>query len=60
MKFYLMGNGRLIAEANRGTIKSAILRLQEEDWVKKQGGICQIVEYAEPHAIYFALRVEEA
>lgn len=54
MKFYLMGNGNLIAEANRGTTKKAILKLQEAEWARKQGGICQIVEYTEPRAIYFA------
>ena len=54
MTFYLMGNGKLIPEAGRGTIKKAIKALQQQAWVIKQGGICQIVEYTEERAIYFA------
>ena len=55
MKFYLMGNGNLIAEANRGVTRKAITKLQEQDWVKKQGGICNIIDYTEPRAIFFAM-----
>jgi len=55
MKFYLMGNGRLIAEAGRGTTRKAILELQEKKWVKQQGGICKILEYTEDRAIFSAL-----
>ena len=58
MKFYLMGNGNLIAEAHRGTTKKAIIKLQQEQWAMRQGGICRIVEYTEPRAIYFAMRKE--
>ena len=55
MIFYRMATGKLIAEANRGTTKKAIKKLQDEEWAKKQGGICEIAEYTEPHAIYFAM-----
>ncbi len=55
VKFYEMGNGRFIAEAGRGTKRKDIIKLQEEEWARKQGGICRIVDYTEPHAIYFAL-----
>jgi len=55
MKFYQMGNGNLIPVANRGTDKKDIVKLQEYEWARKQGGICGIIEYSEPRAIYFAL-----
>lgn len=58
MKFYLMGNGRHIAEAGRGTSKKAILALQKKEWARRQGGICRIVELIEERAIYFALKGE--
>ena len=54
MYFYEMGTGRLIAEAGRGITNKAIRKLQETDWAKKQGGICRILEYTEPRAIFFA------
>lgn len=53
-KFYAMGNGNLIAVVKRDTTKKAISDLQQTDWAKRQGGICNIVEYTEPRAIYFA------
>ena len=53
MKFYLMGNGKLIAEANRGISKKQVAGLQRQPWAISQGGICQIVEYNEERAIYF-------
>jgi hypothetical protein len=53
-KFYLMDNGNLIEEAGRGITKKAINALQQTEWAKKQGGICNIVEYTEPRAIHFA------
>ena len=56
MKFYLMGTGRYIAEAGRGTTKKAIIALQELSWAKKQGGICEVVKLTEPRAIFFAVR----
>jgi len=56
MKFYEMGNGNLIAEANRGTTKKKIIALQETDWARRQGGICGIRDITEPRAIYFAQR----
>ena len=57
-KFYTMGNGRYIAEAGRGTCKTAILKLQKEEWARKQGGICNVVELTEPRAIFFAQKGE--
>ena len=59
MKFYEMGNGNLIAEANRGTTKKAIIKLQKTEWAKKQGGICGIREITEPRAIYFTKSLNE-
>jgi hypothetical protein len=56
MKFYEMGNGNFIAEAGRGTTSKKIRELQNEEWARKQGGICRITEYTEPHAIFFAER----
>ena len=52
-KFYEMGNGNMIAEAGRGTNKKAIIKLQKNEWARKQGGICAIIEITEPRAIYF-------
>ena len=54
-KFYEMGNGNLIAEANRGVSKIAIIKLQENEWARKQGGICAVKEITEPRAIYYAI-----
>jgi len=54
MLFYKMGNGRLIPVAHRGTGRKEILKLQEEDWARSQGGICAVISYNEPRAIYFA------
>ena len=51
-----MGNGNIIAEAGRGIKKKDILKLQENEWARKQGGICNILEYTEEHAVFFALR----
>ena len=56
MKFYLMGNGKYIAEAGRGTNKKAIRKLQEQEWARKQGGICKIVDLTDARAIYFAMK----
>jgi len=56
VKFYEMGDGGYIAVAGRGTTKKTILKLQEQEWARKRGGICRIVEYTEPHAIWFAER----
>lgn len=55
MKFYEMGNGNLIAVGDRGTTIKAIRKLQDEEWARKQGGICDVREYTEEHAIYFAM-----
>lgn len=55
VKFYEMGNGNLIAEAGRGVDKKSIRRLQENEWARKQGGICGIRELTESRAIWFAL-----
>ena len=49
-----MGNGNYIAEAHRGITPKAIERLQQQEWARKQGGICRIIELTEPRAIYFA------
>ncbi|GAH72614.1 unnamed protein product [marine sediment metagenome] len=57
MLFYKMGNGRLIAVANRGTSRKKIKKLQKEKWARNQGGICAVISYTEPHAIYFANKV---
>ena len=56
MLFYKMGNGKLIPVAHRGTSRREIVKLQREEWANKQGGICQVISYTEPHAIYFALK----
>jgi len=56
MLFYKMGNGRLIAVANRGTSRKEIKKLQKEEWARSQGGICAVISYTEPHAIYFAMK----
>lgn len=55
VKFYRMGNGNLIAEGGRGTTRKVIRGLQEREWARRQGGICEIVDYTEPHAVFFAL-----
>ena len=54
VKFYAMGNGNMIAEAGRGITRRKIEELQKTEWARKQGGICNIVEYTEPRAIFFA------
>ena len=56
MLFYKMGNGKLIPVAHRGTSRKEIKALQKKDWAKSQGGICAVISYTEPHAIYFALK----
>ncbi len=56
MLFYEMGNGNLIAEAGRGTTKAAIIKLQKNEWARKQGGICGIRTITEYRAIYFAMK----
>ncbi len=54
MLFYQMGNGKKIPVANRGTSRKEIKALQNEEWAKRQGGICAVISYTEPRAIYFA------
>jgi hypothetical protein len=57
MKFYQMGNGKLIDAAGRPTdLNSRAFKkmIDEQEWTQRNGGICGIVEYTEPHAIYFA------
>ncbi len=56
MLFYKMGNGNLIPVANRGTSRRKIMSLQNEEWVRSQGGICTVINYTEPRAIYFATK----
>ncbi len=56
MLFYKMGNGKLIPVATRGTSRKEIKALQNEEWAKSQGGICAIISYTEPRAIYFATK----
>jgi len=58
MLFYKMGNGKLIAVAHRGTSRKQIKKLQDEEWARHQGGICAVISYTEPHAIYFANKEE--
>ena len=48
-----MGNGNLIAEADRGITKKAIIELKKKDWARKQGGICRIINYAESRAVFY-------
>lgn len=55
VKFYEMGNGKFIAEAGRGTTPKKIRELQKEEWTRKNGGICRIVDYTEPHALFLAM-----
>ena len=52
--FYEMANGTFIVEAGRGITKQAIKKFQKEEWARKRGGICRIVEFTEPRAIFFA------
>ncbi len=59
MLFYKMGNGNLIPVANRGTSRKQILKLQQEEWARRQGGICTVISYTEQHAIYFATKQSE-
>jgi len=56
MLFYKMGNGKLIPVAHRGTSRRETKKLQDEEWARHQGGICAVISYTEPHAIYFALK----
>ncbi len=56
MLFYKMGNGKLLAVANRGTSRKQIKALQKHEWARSQGGICSFIIYTEPHAIYFATK----
>jgi len=56
MLFYKMGNGRLIPVAHRGTSLREIKELQKQEWARSQGGICAVISYTEPHAIYFAMK----
>lgn len=56
MLFYKMGNGKLIPVANRGTGRREIKALQNEEWARRQGGICAVINYTEPRAIYFATK----
>jgi len=53
-RFFEMGNGNLIECAGRGKTEKEIEELQQEEWVKKQGGITWISKYTSPRAIYFA------
>lgn len=56
MLFYKMGNGKLIPVAHRGTSRKEIKALQNETWARSQGGICAVISYTEPHAVYFAMK----
>jgi len=56
MLFYKMGNGKLIPVAHRGTSRKEIKALRNEEWARSQGGICSVISYTEPHAIYFAMK----
>lgn len=56
MLFYKMGSGKLIPVAHRGTSRKEIKALQKEEWARSQGGICAVISYTEPHAMYFALK----
>ena len=53
MLYCKMGNGRLIAIANREISRKEVNNLQKEEWVRSQGGICAVITYTAPHAIYF-------
>jgi len=52
--YYEMGCGKLIATAGRKTTIKTIRCFQDEEWARKQGGICGIRTLTEPRAIYFA------
>ncbi len=54
MKFFEMGNGNLLDVTNRRIAIKDILKYQETDWAKKQGGICGVRELTEDRAIFFA------
>lgn len=54
--FYEMGNGRLIEVAGRPTKPKDIRKMQDEEWARRQGGICGVRLISEPHAVYFARR----
>jgi len=53
MLYCKMGNGRLISIPNREISRKEINKLQREEWVRSQGGICAVITYTAPHAIYF-------
>jgi len=53
MLYCKMGNGRLIAIANREISRKQINKLQKAEWVRSQGGICAVITYTAPHAIYY-------
>ena len=55
-KFYEMGNGNMLAEVGRGITKKAIIKLQKNEWARKQGGICAIRELTEPRAIFYTTK----
>lgn len=56
MLFFKMGNGKLIAAAHRGVSRKEIKALQKEEWARSQGGICGVINYTKPYAIYFAMK----
>ena len=53
MLYCKMGNGRLIAIPNREISRKEVNNLQKEEWVRSHGGICAVITYTAPHAIYF-------
>ncbi len=53
MLYCRMGNGRLIAIANREISRREINNLQKEKWVRSQGGICTVITYTAPRVLYF-------
>ena len=54
MLYCKMGNGRLIAIANREISRREINKLQKEEWVRCQGGICTVITYTAPRVLYYA------
>ena len=54
MKFYQMGDGSFVDVAYRSVKPKEISKLQNQEWAQKRGGICGVVEYTEPRAIFFA------
>jgi len=53
MLYCKMGNGRLIAIGNREISRKEINKLQKEEWVRSQGGICTVITYIAPRVLYF-------